>query len=66
MTYPVNTDKNAKVKFTTNLTVDCLKNIDELSHIIKVKNRNEVIEFLVEKEMSKHEMDKKRNSRRNH
>jgi len=62
MTYPMDSNKNTKVKFTTNLTVDCLKSIDELSHIIKVKNRNEVIEFLVKKEMSKYEVDKKRDS----
>lgn len=62
MTCPIDSDKNTKVKFTTNLTVGCLESIDELSHIIKVKNRNEVIEFLVKKEMSKYEMDKERDS----
>lgn len=62
MTCPISSNKNTKVKFTTNLTVECLENIDELSHIIKVKNRNEVIDFLVKKEMSKYEMDKKRDS----
>lgn len=56
-----NTDK--KFKFTTNLSKECLQNIDELSHIIKVKNKNEVIEFLVEKEISKYEMDKKRDTK---
>lgn len=58
MTYPV-LDKNQKLKFTTNLSIECLEYIDEISHIIKVKNRNEVIEYLVKKEMLIHEMDKK-------
>lgn len=62
MTYPIVKDKTTKLKFTTNLSVECLNNIDELSHIIKVKNRNEVIEYLVQKEIILYEMDKKRSS----
>lgn len=51
-----------KIKYTTNLTAKCLNDIEELCHIFKVRNRNQVIEHLVEKEITQYEVDKERDT----
>ena len=49
-------------KFTTTLSRECLDGLNDLSSIMKVRKYNIIIEKLVEQEMERYEMDKKRNS----
>ncbi len=46
-----------RVKFTTTLSLDSLAKLKKLSHLIEVRNLNEVIEYLIEKEIQSYEMD---------
>lgn len=49
-----------KRKFTTTLSEECLKGIIRVRKNIDAKYDNEVIEYLVQKEVERYEMDSKK------
>ena len=49
-----------KRKFTTTLSQECLKGIAQVRKNIDVKYDNEAIEYLVQKELERYEMDSKK------